>query len=346
MLPITSALVTGGTGFLGGHLCRRLLAEGVAVRTTVRRTGPAVEALEALNVAICQCGLDDREALRKAADGVGVVFHVAALASYVAPSVQMEAANILGTRNILAAARAAGVRRLVHVSSESVTLTNADRIDEDETKPFPKRFLDHYSRTKAQAEREVLSANNEGIETVAVRPPWIWGERDTSVFKAIALSVQSNRFAFVGDGTNQITTCNVNNICSGLIAAAESPRAPGRVYHLADDCRPTMRDFLSRLCNASGLELPKRQVPYHVAYPAAALSDLLRAMGMKAPIMLSRPYIIHLGRTWILNDRRAREELGYRPTVSMDEGFRRLAAWIKDSKGLNAALGRTTRPYV
>jgi len=82
-----------------------------------------------------------------------------------------------------------------------------------------------------------------------------------------------------------------------------------------------------------------------VAYPAAALSDLLRAMGMKAPIMLSRPYIIQLGRTWILNDRRAREELGYRPIVSMDEGFRRLAAWIKNSKGLNAALGRTASPY-
>lgn len=343
MLQITSALVTGGTGFLGGHLCRRLLAEGVAVRATVRRMVPAVEALEALNVSICRCDLEDKEALRKAAEGTEIVFHVAALASYVAPSVQMETANILGTRNILEAARAAGVRRLVHVSSESVTLNNADRIDEDETKPFPKRFLDHYSRTKAQAEQEVLSANNDGIETVAVRPPWIWGERDTSVFKAIALAVQSNRFAFVGDGTNQITTCNVHNICTGLIAAAESPRAPGRVYHLADDYRPTIRDFLSRLCKASGLELPKRQVPYHVAYAAAALSDLLRAMGMKAPIMLSRPYIIHLGRNWILNDHRARKELGYQPNVSMGEGFRRLAEWINKSKGLNAALGRTTR---
>ncbi len=343
MPPITSALVTGGTGFLGGHLCRRLLAEGITVRATVRKVGPVVDVLEALNVAICKCSLNDKEALRKAADGVEIVFHVAALASYVAPSAKVETANILGTRNILEAARAAGVRRLVHVSSESVTLTNADRIDEDETKPFPKRFLDHYSRTKAQAEQEVLSANNDGIETVAVRPPWIWGERDTSVFKAIALAVQSNRFAFVGDGTNQITTCNVHNICSGLIAAAESPRAPGRAYHLADDYRPTIRDFISRLCNASGLELPKHQVPYHVAYLAATFSDLLRAMGMKAPIMLSRPYVIHLGRNWIFNDHRAQKEIGYKPIVSMDEGFRRLAEWINNSKGLNAALGRTAR---
>ncbi|MBU1741635.1 MAG: NAD-dependent epimerase/dehydratase family protein, partial [Proteobacteria bacterium] len=139
------ALVTGATGFLGGHLCWRLLAQGVAVRGTVRRPRPSTDALRDAGVEIVPAALDDEAGLRRAADGVEVVFHVAALASYVASRDRFEETNVRGTRHVLDAARTAGVRRLVHVSSESVTLKNADRIDEDEDQPYPRRFLDHYS---------------------------------------------------------------------------------------------------------------------------------------------------------------------------------------------------------
>lgn len=331
------ALVTGATGFLGGHLCARLLGEGVEVRAAVRREGPQAEALRAAGVEIYRAGLDDPEGLRRAAAGVEVVFHAAAVASYVAPRAVMEAVNVGGTRNVLAAARGAGVGRVVHVSSESVTLADRDRRDEDETRPLPRRFLDHYSRTKAWAEREVLAANGAGLETVAVRPPWIWGEGDTSVLKALARPIQAGRLAPIGDGRNRITTGHAQNVSAGLIAAARSPQAPGRVYHVADDGRPTLWEFISRLCAACDLPPPQRQVPYRLAYLAATAADLMRALGFRPSLLLSRPYIIHLGRTWTFSDRRAREELGYCPVVSLEEGFERLAAWVRAQGGLEAA---------
>ncbi|MBU0515360.1 MAG: hypothetical protein KJ621_11365, partial [Proteobacteria bacterium] len=157
------------------------------------------------------------------------------------------------------------------------------------------------------------------------------------------LSILDGGFAFVGDGQNRITTGHAQNVSAGLIAAADSPRAQGRVYHVADDDRPTMREFLGRLCHAGGLELPGRRMPYGLAYGAAWAAERIRAIGLKAPMVLSRPYVIHVGRTWTLDDSRARQELGYRPAVSMDEGFERLAAWIVDCGGLEAALGRGPR---
>ncbi|MGD2125705.1 MAG: NAD-dependent epimerase/dehydratase family protein [Desulfobacteraceae bacterium] len=334
------ALVTGATGFLGGHLCKNLVKRGVPVRGTVRTKGAPVDSLETSGVQIVQAELTNLESLEDAMRGVEVVFHVAALASYVAPRAVIEAANVLGSHNVLTAARRCGVRRVVYVSSESVTLRDADRINEDEAEPFPKRFLDHYSRTKAQAESEMIAANNRGIETVAVRPPWIWGEGDTSVLKAIALSMLNGKYAFVSSGQNRITTCHVENVCSGLMAAAVSPNAPSRVYHVADDLRPTIHDFLSRLCEAAGIAVTRRHVPYRPAYLAAYVADLMRRIGLRAPIMLSRPYVIHTGRTWTLDDGRIHRELGYQPKVTMDEGFERLGVWVQACGGIKAALGR------
>ncbi len=338
MPALDKVLITGATGFLGGHLCRRLLEMGVEVVATVRRQGPREAALAQAGAQVRLAPLDDPDALTRAAQGVEVVFHVAALASYLAPRARLEAVNLQGTRHVLAACRAAKVRRLVHCSSESVTLVNGDRIDEDESQPFPKRFLDHYSRTKALAEQEVLAASGPDLEATAVRPPWIWGEGDTSVFKATALAIRAGAYPWVGDATNRVTTCHVANVSAGLILAATAKAAPGRVYHVADEVRPTIRDFVGGLCAAGGLPLPQKRLPYWQAYLAAGVCDALRAAGIKTPLMASRPYVIHQGRTWTFNDRRARDELGYKPEVSMEQGFQRLAAWIHSRGGLGAAL--------
>jgi len=302
-----------------------------------------MDGLREAGVELFPAALEDVGALMLAAQGADVVFHVAALASYLASRERFEETNVQGTRRVLEAARAAGVRRVVHVSSESVTLQNADRVDEDEDQPYPQRFLDHYSRTKAEAEQAVLAANGDGLETVVVRAPWIWGERDTRVFKAIALAIVDGSFALVGDGQNRITTGHAQNVAAGLIAAARSHRSPGRVYHVADDARPTMREFLARLGEAGGFALPRRRIPFRLAYAAAWGAERMRAVGLKAPMVFNRPYVIHVGRTWTLDDGRARRELDYRPPVSMDEGFERLAAWVADCGGLEAALGRSPR---
>ncbi len=332
------ALVTGATGFLGGHFCDRLRAQGHDVRATARRDGPAAARLRALGVDVVLATLADAASLRRACEGVEVVFHAAASVSYTAPAAKLEAANVAGTRHVLAAARAAGARRLVNVSTESVTLADADRVGTDESTPLPERWLDDYSRTKAQAEREVQAANGDGIETVSIRPPWVWGERDTSVLKAVAAMIRGGMFAFLGDGENRITPGHAQNVAAGAIAAAVSHAAPGRVYFVADDDRPTVREFLGKMCDACGIRLPERRVPYRLAYAAAAACDALRRLGVPRLPPIARPFVIHMGRAWVLSDARARAELGYRPVVTADQGFARLAAWVRESGTLDAAI--------
>lgn len=121
----------------------------------MRRPGSAVDSLAGKGAEICAADLENEPALTASADGVEIVLQTAALASYVASPQQIEQTNILGTRNILKAAGKAGIKRFVHVSSESITLTNSDRIEEDESEPFPRRFLAPYSRSKARAERDI-----------------------------------------------------------------------------------------------------------------------------------------------------------------------------------------------
>src|SRR5262245_54910957 len=169
------ALVTGGGGFLGGAVVRRLVARGDAVRSLSRGAYPA---LATLGVEQCQADLADAGAVRRAAQGCDVVFHVAAKAGLAGRFADYHAANVLGTQNVLAACRACGVRALVFTSSPSVVFDGTDMEGVDESAPYPLHYHAHYPATKAQAERLVLAANGPELATVALRPHLIWGPGD------------------------------------------------------------------------------------------------------------------------------------------------------------------------
>ncbi len=169
------ALVTGGGGFLGKAIVERLLARGDHVQSFSRGDYPE---LRALGVQVQQGDLDDPEAVRRAAEGCDIVFHVAAKPGIWGPYQEYYRTNVVGTENVLAACRSHNIARLVYTSTPSVVFNGKDQEGVDESAPYPEHYHAHYPHTKPIAERLVLQANDSRLATVALRPHLIWGPGD------------------------------------------------------------------------------------------------------------------------------------------------------------------------
>ncbi len=169
------ALVTGGGGFLGSAIARKLVARGDAVRSLARGDYPS---LRTLGIETIRGDVADPENVRRAAEGCDIIFHVAAKAGVWGPFADYYRANVEGTRNVISACRALGIHRLVYTSSPSVVFNGRDMEGVDESAPYPAHHEAPYAATKAEAERLVLAANVPDLAVVALRPHLIWGPGD------------------------------------------------------------------------------------------------------------------------------------------------------------------------
>ena len=175
-----SAFITGGSGFIGGRLVRRLVAEGARVRALARSESSAAAVAE-LGAEPVRGDLSDPAAMAVGAEGCDVTFHLAAHLGQWGTREEFVRGNVTGTENALEASRRAGVRRFVHCGTEAGLLVGDPLVDADETLPLRPDSKVLYSATKAQAELAVRDANAPGFETVVLRPRLVWGEGDTTL---------------------------------------------------------------------------------------------------------------------------------------------------------------------
>jgi nucleoside-diphosphate-sugar epimerase len=320
---VTAAFVTGGSGFIGGALVRRLVADGWDVHALVRSEDSArkVAALGATPIA---GDLADVPSMAVGAQYCEVAFHCAAHLGDWGTREEFERGNVQGTRNALAAARQAGLRRFVHVGTEAALLAGEPLIEVDERAPlrFDSRAL--YSATKARAEEAVIEANHDGLQTVVVRPRFVWGRGDTTLLPLLTDAVRSGRFAWIGGGRHRTSTTHVDNTVEGLMLAAERG-APGGVYFVTDGEPVVFRDFVTRLLATQGIDAPTRSVPTRVARAVAATSEAAwRVLPLPGRPPLTRLTVWVSGLETTIDITRAREELGYAPVTSIDEGLEEL----------------------
>ena len=193
------AFVTGGSGFVGRNLLEALRQRGDTVRA-LARSGEAIDVVSRRGAMPVRGDLDTTEVMRDAMRGFDVVFHVAALASEWGAPKLFHRINVEGTRHVIAAARDAGVSRLVHVSTEAVLLGGPPLRNADETRPRPFRPVGPYGWSKGLAEAEVLAENQRGLETVVVRPRLIWGAGDTTVLPRMVQAVRDGKFMWIAGG--------------------------------------------------------------------------------------------------------------------------------------------------
>jgi nucleoside-diphosphate-sugar epimerase len=319
-----TAFVTGGSGFIGGALIERLRKEGWDVRA-LARSGRAAERVREHGAEPVNGELDDYAALRTGAEGSDTAFHAAAVLGDWGDRDEFERINVGGTANVIAACRAAGVRRLVHVGTEAALMAGEPLVNVGEDAPLRPDSPALYSATKAKAEVRVRAANRDGFETVVIRPRFVWGRGDTTLLPALTAMARSGRFRWIGGGNHLTATTHVDNAVEGLWLGATKPPAGG-VWFVTDGEPVVFREFVSRLLETQGVTPPEGSLPLAVARVAAPAAEglwrLLRRGG--------HPPVTRFA-TWIASQEctidisRAERDLGYRPVKTREEGLAELA---------------------
>jgi len=319
-------LVTGGTGYLGFRLVETLRARGARVRVLARPTADTGR-LAALGVEVVHGDITVPATLAAAFDGMPLVIHTAGKVGDWGPRREFFRINAQGTANVVAACRAAGVRRLVHLSSLTVLGLPRKGAVVDETTAPAAAPGDAYTASRLSGERIARTAGGEGeLETVVVRCGLIWGPGEPTILPRILALLRRGRMVYPGGGYNQLGMAYLDNLVQGLILAATVPAAAGRLYHITDGQDITCREVLDAIAAALGVPPPRRSVPFFVIYAVAALLEAVA----KAVRSSSPPPITRYGARLVSCDcrydvGRARRELRYRPVVSFRAGVARLA---------------------
>ncbi len=325
------ALITGGGGFLGSAIARVLHQRGAEVTVFGRNRYPH---LERLSVNVVQGDLREARQVRAAIEGMDVVFHAGAVTGIWGPRRVFWDVNVGGTRNVLAACRHAGVRKLIYTSSPSVVFGTDDLCGVDESVPYPDRYLAVYPETKAVAEREVLAANDEKLSTVALRPHLIWGPGDPHLIPRVLERARRGRLVQVGDGRNLVDIVYIDNAAEAHVQAAEAlgPEAAcaGRAYFISQGEPVCLWPWLNRIIEAVGLEPGRRVLRYTTAFHMGAIFEALyRTLRLGGEPRMTRFLAAQLAKSHYFDITAARRDLGYVPRVSTAEGVQKLIASLR-----------------
>lgn len=313
--------VTGGSGFLGGRLLERLDAEDHDVQA-LARSDAASEAVEARGATPVRGDLGDEAALREGAGAADRVVHAAARVADDGRREAFRRVNVEGTRNVCRAAREAGVEALVHVSTEAVLVEpGRDLVGADETWPRATDPVGAYAWSKGLAEEVVEEAAGQGLPASIVRPRFVWGPGDATILPRFREAVESGSFAWIAGGDYPFSTTHVDNAVEGLLRAAEAG-APGEAYFVTDGEPVVLREFLTRYLEAHGVSPPDRSVPRWLAVLGARVGEAAwRALLLGGDPPVTRAGIELVGKPVVLDDAKAREEIGYEPVVTVEEGL-------------------------
>lgn len=327
-------LVTGGRGFLGGAIVKMLHEKGDKVRSLARHHSSA---LEKMGVEQFIGDLSDRDFVNSAVSGCDLVYHVAAKAGVWGQYDDFYRSNVIGTQNILAACRQAGVRRLVYTSSPSVVFDGGNMEGVDESVPYPDNFHAYYPQTKALAEQQVLAANDDQLATVALRPHLIWGPGDNHLVPRILERGRKGQLRKIGRGNNLVDTIYIDNAARAHLQAATN-LAPGSVvagkaYFIANDEPLPLWDIVNRILAAGNVPPVTRTISPGLAYAVGAIVEsAYRFFHLQGEPRMTRFVAQELATAHWFDLSAAKNDFGYRPEVSVDEGLRRLQSWLQQGK--------------
>jgi nucleoside-diphosphate-sugar epimerase len=322
-------LVTGGSGFLGGAVCRLLAERGDEVVSLARGEAPALAALGVRHL----CGdITALESVLNASQGMDAVIHVAGKAGDWGTLEEYYAANVAGTDNVIAACFMNAIPRLVYTSTPSVVHAGNDIEGGNESLPYARHFSSHYPRTKALAEQRVLKANGPDLATVALRPHLIFGPGDRQLFPRIVARRRAGRLRFIAPGGKRVDVTYIDNAAQAHLDAldrlAPGAAAAGHAYFISQGQPVVLEQIVNQMLQIAGLPPEHRYLPQRNArLLAGVLEAVWRTLRLSSDPPLTRFLVEQLSTSHWFDITAARRDLGYQPKATMGEGLARLSEW-------------------
>jgi nucleoside-diphosphate-sugar epimerase len=332
-------LVTGATGFVGGHVVDACLKRGWSVVAFARPTSN-VSDLKKLGVAVVQGEMSDPAACRQATNDVDVVIHCAAKVGDWGPHEDYIQANVDSLRVLLDACKGLALTRFIHLSSLGVYPAK-HHYGSDEEMPIHDTHRDGYSRSKVLAEKLALRYHAEfGVPVVVLRPGFVYGPRDRTVLPRIVDNLRQGLVRYPGGGEAALNTIFVRNLVDAIFLAIDHDQAVGQVYNLTDGEHVSKRRFIEKICAATDLPHPRRRPPLWFAKAATWISEAIaKSKGAKEAPAFNFPRLKFMGLNLDFSIEKAKAHLGYRPRVDFDEGMSETLAWYKANVEAGKAEG-------
>lgn len=314
-------LVTGATGFLGNRIVKMLLEEGKKVRVFVRQ-----DYLDD-RVEVVKGDLTDSDSIRRAINGVDVVFHTASFISWNPNDTdKLNQINIKANKIIIDACLEYKVSKLIYTSSIDAVYEGKPIKDGNESLPYPTKFIDHYSYTKAVAEQDVISANNSnGLLTCSLRTAGIYGPGDRTRLPSIIDVLRKGNYMQIGDGTAHFSHVYVDN-CAYAHLLAEKALTPGsnvcgQCYFITDHTSGYFFDFFKPILTSLGYTIPNKRIPYALAMLLAYISEFIAELPWNrksAQPMLTRYTVASTALDFSFVHDKATRDFNYQPIVPLD----------------------------
>lgn len=312
--------ITGATGFIGSHLAERLASNGHSLRCLARPTSD-VSRLKKLGASILIEEITDAEAMKKALEGIDLVYHCAAVVGEWLSREEADKINIKGTENLLRAGLANNVKRFVHVSSLAV-LGMKHHLNTPADAPL-EITEDIYSDSKIYSERLVMDFHKKyGLPVVVVRPGFVFGPGDRRFLPRMLGLLKQKKFLFLGSGNNIMDLVYIDNLIDALVSAGTEEKAIGRAYNVTNKDKVTMKDFVFMICDMLGLERPKKSMPFPLAKLIASIMEAhSRLTRKKEPPLLTKARVKVAGLNLDFDISKTVEELGYDSKISIKKGL-------------------------
>lgn len=312
------ALVIGPRGAAGGAIRRALREAGDDVVGLVREP----ERPFSDGTKLAEGSIGDPNAIARAAEGADVIF-VAVGLPLGRPDDEYRWLHIAGTENVLAAARHAGVPRVVLVSCADVVLSNEPRIHWDEKRDLSHPPIGARAQALKLSEEIALAASDGMLAVTALRPGWLWGPGDGARLPALVAEARAGGIDLCGAGRNLIATTYVGHLAAAARLAARAPQAPGQTYYVGDPEFLEIREFLGILSRALSLPGPRASLPYHLRYAWARMG--------RGHLPLEE--VVRRGQPTYFDTQKIATELGFSPEIPIDTGMAALARWFLSERG-------------
>lgn len=321
---MSKILVTGATGFTGGHLCKRLVSDGEQVVAFVRSSSNT-RALAEIGVECRVVDIRDQQSVNEHFFDIDRVYHIAAAwRSEHADREEFHRVNVDATRNLLEAAKAAKVQRFVHCSTVGVQ-GDIDEPPADEEYRFQPG--DHYQETKLEGELLAREYFSNGLPGAVFRPVGIYGPGDTRFLKLFR-PVNKGTFVMVGSGKTLYHMTYIDDLIDGIILVGTRKEAIGEVFTLAGKEYTTLKELVNSIADALDKSHPKWRVPFYPVFLASIVCDrVCRSLGIEPVLYPRRVEFFYKDRAF--NVDKAKQLLGYRPKINLEEGLKRTADWYR-----------------